>query len=231
MNKKIRVVCHMYSTLDGKINEALKNYPENEDCDFAGQLYEDEIFNNSKIWGCGKDTLKSANEVDLTKFDISEISYDEDNIVKDEYYFVVFDRKGKTFYDVNYFDYASHKGRLIIALTKKATKEYLAYLKSMGIGYLICGDENLDLNLFLTKISTIYGFDTFYLTGGPKINSSFIKEDLVDEISLVICPGIQGGRKELTFVGIEDNEGFPKFFKLKEAKIYEHNTLKLTYLK
>lgn len=46
----------------------------------------------------------------------------------------------------------------------------------MGIGYLICGHEDPDLNLFLEKIVKYYGFKTFYLTGGPRINSSFIKK-------------------------------------------------------
>lgn len=101
----------------------------------------------------------------------------------------------------------------------------------MGIGYLICGDEDLDLNLFLEKIVKYYGFKTFYLTGGLRINSSFIKKDLVDEISLIVCPGIQGGRKELTFVGDDNNDLFPKFFNLKEAKACDHNVLKLTYSK
>lgn len=55
--KDIKVVCHMYTTIDGKINESLKNYHENEDCDYAGKLYEDLIFENSKIWGCGRDTV------------------------------------------------------------------------------------------------------------------------------------------------------------------------------
>lgn len=88
----------------------------------------------------------------------------------------------------------------------------------MGIGYLICGDEDLDLNLFLEKIVKYYGFKTFYLTCGPRINSSFIKKDLVDEISLIVCPGIQGGRKELTFVGDDNNDLFLNSLTLKKQK-------------
>lgn len=66
----------------------------------------------------------------------------------------------------------------------------------MGIGFLICGEGDLNLKLLLEKLKKYYDFDIFYLTGGPKTNSSFIKEDLVDEISLIIYPGIQGGRKK-----------------------------------
>lgn len=69
------------------------------------------------------------------------------------------------------------------------------------------------------------------LCGGAEINSVFMKQDLIDEISLVICPGIQGGRKELTFIGTTDISTFPKYFKIKEAKICEENTVHLIYTK
>ena len=75
------------------------------------------------------------------------------------------------------------------------------------------------------------GIDVFYLCGGAQINALFFQQDLVDEISLVICPGIQGGRNELTFVGGDDISAFPKYFKVKNVEVLEGNTIHLTYMK
>lgn len=75
------------------------------------------------------------------------------------------------------------------------------------------------------------GIETFVLCGGAQINALFLNQDLVDEISLVVCPGIQGGRQELTFVGTHDVSLFPKYFKIKDVKILSNDTLYLNYIK
>lgn len=75
------------------------------------------------------------------------------------------------------------------------------------------------------------GVDTFVLCGGAEINAAFLNGDYVDEISLVICNGIQGGRKEITFVGTNDVSKFPKYFKVKEVKVLADNTVYLHYVK
>ena len=64
---------------------------------------------------------------------------------------------------------------------------------------------------------------------GPNINAVFMDHDLIDEISLVICNGVQGGRKELTFVGEDNVSKFPKYFKVKEVKLLEDDTVYLRY--
>lgn len=46
------------------------------------------------------------------------------------------------------------------------------------------------------------GLKTFYLIGGGKLNNSFIRKGLVDEIHLTICPYIVGRGR--SFVGEED---------------------------
>ena len=60
--------------------------------------------------------------------------------------------------------------------------------------------------------------DTFALCGGAEINAAFMRADMVDEISLVIGPGVDGSRNALTYVGSEDMAGFPKFYRLKEVR-------------
>lgn len=223
-----KVICHMYVTIDGKIVTDLQGYPN---CQQAGDIYDALIFSNSKAWGCGRETFQylSNENIDLNKYSIKHGEL-KDHFVKDERYCIAFDRKGKLFFKEEYNDYANQKSRFVSILTESVDRRFVSYLDSKNISYLFCGKKDLDLSLFLTKIKKL-GIDVFYLCGGAQINSLFFQQDLVDEISLVICPGIQGGRNELTFVGSDDISAFPKYFKVKNVEVLEGNTIYLTYIK
>lgn len=69
------------------------------------------------------------------------------------------------------------------------------------------------------------------MCGGAEINAAFFKADLVDEISLVIGPAIDGNRHALTFVGTEDVGSFPKYFKFKDVEQLANNGVVLRYEK
>lgn len=81
------------------------------------------------------------------------------------------------------------------------------------------------------KIKELYHINIFTLCGGAEINAVFLKADLVDEISIVIGPVIDGNRNVLTFVGTENTDGFPKYFKLKEVEKLDNNGVILRYIK
>lgn len=82
-------------------------------------------------------------EVDLSQYDASNIGY-EDWLpeVEAETWSVAFDRKGKDGWPVNYFEYNGHKMHAIEVVTRQAKKEYLAFLRSMGIPYIVSGDAS-----------------------------------------------------------------------------------------
>lgn len=85
--------------------------------------------------------------------------------------------------------------------------------------------------MFLAKLKKLYHVDTFALCGGAEINAVFFKADLVDEISLVIGPAIDGTRDALTFVGMSDTSSFPKYFTLKDIERLSNNGVVLRYEK
>ncbi len=226
--ERAKVICHMYVTIDGKIVTDLKGYP---DCEIAGNIYDEITFSTSNAWGCGSKTFAylSNSTVQLDLYEPKQGPL-EDHFVKDERYCFAFDRKGKLYFNQIYNDYGNQKSRFVYVLTKNVDKRFLSYLDDKGFSYLFCGTNELDLSLFLQKIKKL-GIETFVLCGGAQINALFLNQDLVDEISLVVCPGIQGGRQELTFVGTHDVSLFPKYFKIKDVKILSNDTLYLNYIK
>lgn len=142
---------------------------------------------------------------------------------------VAFDRYGKLRWESNHSTYAGVENMILEAVTEQVPPEFLAYLDDLGIPYLFAGKEEFDPELFLQKLKRYYQADTFVLCGGAQINAEFMRRDLVDEISLVIGPAVAGTRTALTFVGAEDTTGFPKYFKLKEARPIAGNGLVLRY--
>lgn len=78
----------------------------------------------------------------------------------------------------------------IIITSQKVTKEYLKYLDSKNISWIVSWKDNIDL----AKASEIL-FDKFNvkrlgIVGGSKINTAFLKANLLDEIVLLIGAGI-----------------------------------------
>lgn len=128
-----------YVLTDGKIDGPY-------DSDYSGQYYSDELFRLSDADGNGRETIQmyaAPAEIDLSPYDSSNIEY-EDWLpkVEAETWSVAFDRKGKDGWPVNYFEYNGHKMHAIEVVTRQAKKEYLAFLRSMGIPYIVSGDAS-----------------------------------------------------------------------------------------
>lgn len=77
-------------------------------------------------------------------------------------------------------------------LGEHVSDEYLAELREDGISYLFAGADGLDLQAAMATLGDQFGIETLLLEGGGTINGAFLKADLIDEISLLLYPGIDG---------------------------------------
>ncbi len=192
--ERAKVIVHMYVSIDGKIDGPFESQ---EAVQPSGEYYDTEIFRLSRANANGIATVRmyAAKGIpNQDEYDGSSLSY-EDWVPNDFHaatYEISFDRYGKAGWTQNHFDYGGKKSRVIEVLTKQATKSYLAFLQSMEIPYLICGEKDLDLTVALQKLRKYFGLETIALCGGATINGAFLKEHLVDEISLVIAPIVSG---------------------------------------
>ena len=132
---------------------------------------------------------------DLSKFSNTPISKTEDFKAKEkgEYYAIAFDIEGEIPWKKNKGYFLKELGRTQIShilevVTEKASKEYLAYLRSIDIPYIIGGKEEIDTAYVLKKLKKEYGIKKILLEGGPTINSSFFNDNFVDKIILFHVP-------------------------------------------
>lgn len=99
---------------------------------------------------------------------------------------VVFDSKGI----VKYTDDKVYGDNIIAVLGEGVSEEYLEHLRYMGISYLFAGANGYDYKKALQILRNDFGMRLMLLDGGGMLNGQFLKKRLIDELSLVIYPGI-----------------------------------------
>ncbi|MDO5811485.1 MAG: RibD family protein [Bacillota bacterium] len=226
------VICHMLQSIDGKIAggffrekqtlELAKIYSDiskdyNGDAIIYGTTTAKEMFSSSK-------TTPVLNQKPIQKIDY---------IYKDDKkkWIVVIDPQGQISFDQSVYQNPRLKDKnLIVILTENISRQYLETLKSLNISYLFTGKEEIDLKLALEKLYDLFSIKKLLLQGGGITNTYFIKEDLIDELSLVVSPVVSGEEKQPNI--FEDcHEYIGQTFDLKQSDLLRKSGLYLKYVR
>jgi riboflavin biosynthesis pyrimidine reductase len=81
---------------------------------------------------------------------------------------------------------------VIAVLGEQVPDAYLAELRRDGVSYLFAGPDGRDLAGALDTLGADFRLRTLLLEGGGRINGAFLKAGLIDEISILVYPGIDG---------------------------------------
>lgn len=81
---------------------------------------------------------------------------------------------------------------VVMILTEAAPDAHLDALRRAGVSYLFGGRDGLDLAVVLDKLSATFGIRRLLVEGGGRINGSFLYAGLVDELSLLLVPAVDG---------------------------------------
>ncbi|MCH5218432.1 MAG: dihydrofolate reductase family protein [Muribaculaceae bacterium] len=217
------IICHMVESVDGRI-----------DCDMVDKISGDEYYTalnslecTSQVEGkysyqlhhCGFEEFKPKNYAPIGK----EVFF---KAAEAKGYEISVDTKGTLLWDKT-----ENNGRLCI-VSEDASTEYLDYLRNLGISYIASGKGSIDLKRTVEILYNKFGVKRLGVLGGGKINGGFLSAGIVDELSLLIAPGIDGrcGQPAL-FDGIENKEGFiPLKLKFKEVSTFPNGVIWLRYL-
>lgn len=102
--------------------------------------------------------------------------------------FIVADPAG----DIQYTSSTVRGDGIITLLSHGVSVAYLEHLREMGVSYLFAGPDGLDLRLALETLHDEFGIESISLQGGGIINGAFLAAGLIDELSVLIYPGIDG---------------------------------------
>ncbi len=231
------VFCHMMTSLDGKI---MGSYMETPEAATAGEVFYNiafgkEPFYRHQGWLSGRVTTDDnftfyrkpaldENAAEVPKGDFIA----ETDAVK---YYVSVDPSGKLGWESSELTYIDTKAHVLEVLTEKASNAYKAFLRSLGISYIIAGEDELDYALLLNKAKELFGIETLMLGGGGVLNWSFIQAGMCDELSIVIAPVADGSSQTPALFETRGGLATDKAvgFTLKEATVQDGGSVWLRY--
>lgn len=119
-----------------------------------------------------------------------------------ERWFVVVDGRGRMRWST-----AEGDGTALLLLVCRATPPgYLEQLRDLGAGWLVAGDERVDLDLALRRLGAELGVRAVRADGGGGVNGALLRAGLVDELHVVTVPMLVGGADTPTFLDGEPLE-------------------------
>jgi riboflavin biosynthesis pyrimidine reductase len=83
---------------------------------------------------------------------------------------------------------------IVAALTEQVSDAHLAGLRKDGVSYIFAGEQDLDLGLALEIRNRELGIKRVLVEGGGGANGAPLRAGLIDEISLVIYPAVDGAK-------------------------------------
>lgn len=120
---------------------------------------------------------------------------------------------------------------LLVITGEDCPKEYLDYLAGRGISWIAVGKHGIDFQEVMRTLCVEFGVERLAITGGGHINGAFLAAGLVDEVSVMIGPGIDGrGGMAAVFDGVDAScEKSPFLLRLESVEKVGEGTVWLRY--
>ncbi|MEC5218433.1 riboflavin biosynthesis pyrimidine reductase [Actimicrobium sp. GrIS 1.19] len=223
------IICHMMSSLDG---HALTDGWDRAFKKNAGALYE-ELAQQFKFdaWICGRVTMQEIAHGDgypagLATTPIARAHY---FAVRDAAcYAVAIDPHGKVAWKSN----QALDSHVVAVVTETVADDYLAYLQSIKVSYIFGGKNEIDLAQVVRVLAAELNTKRLIVEGGPHVSGSFVNAGLVDEISVLVLPLIDGrGAHPASFEVAEQDWTRPSYLTLTAAEIQNGGAVWLRYTK
>lgn len=187
--RRPRVICHMMASIDGRI--VAGGWPlspvARREYELVHGSYE------ADGWICGRVTMEPfAKRVRSA----SDIAREHRGAPREDFrapgdhdsFAFAIDPSGRLAWESNDID-GDH---VVAILSERVSDEYLAFLRERGVSYLLAGARDVDLALALEKIGAKFSVRTLMLEGGGRINGGMLRAGLIDEVSVLVAPVVDG---------------------------------------
>jgi 5-amino-6-(5-phosphoribosylamino)uracil reductase len=184
------VICHMCTTIDGRILGS--RWVDLPAAIRSGKLFETTAASfGIGAWLVGTTTMKEFADGNFKLKPARQQIERVDHLAnpKAKSFAIGADAKGVLRYKRNDVD-GDH---VVLLVSQIVSNDYLAHLRAAGVSYLFCGRDRVDVRIALNKIAGVLGLRKLLLEGGGTFNGAVLKAGLIDEISQVIIPVIDGG--------------------------------------
>ena len=184
--KKPHIVCHMMTSLDGRIDCAMT-----EQLPGVQAYYQTLEALNAPTTVSGRVTaqLEMALPGEFQAGDPAPVGKEAFSKKADASgYEVVVDTHGRLLWP----DAGEPEKPLLILTSEQVPQEYLSYLDDRNISWIAAGKERIDLARAVEILAAEFGVKRMAVVGGSAINTAFLDAGLLDEVSILIGAGVDG---------------------------------------
>jgi riboflavin biosynthesis pyrimidine reductase len=221
------VIFHMMSSIDG---HALTDGWDRTFKKSAGERYE-QLAQQFKFdaWICGRVTMQEIAHGDDYPKGLATAVIPRTHrfaLTDAACYAVAIDPHGKVAWKTN----LALDSHVVAVVTEAVSDDYLAYLQSIDVSYLFGGKTEIDLAQVIRILADELGTERLIVEGGPHVSGSFVNAGLVDEISVLVLPLIDGrGEHPASFEVTKDAWVQPTYLTLTAAEIQPGGSVWLRY--
>ncbi len=222
-SERPHVICHMTSSVDGRIKTRRWT---TLDADDHYETIHKRLAGDA--WMCGRVTMQgyADSAKPLAEAPDGSGAIDRaDHIARTDAatYAIALDAHGRLDWGARNDIEGDH---VVVVLTAAVPDDHLRRLRAGGQSYIIAGKESVDFPLALRKLRAHFGIARLLVEGGGRINGSMLKAGVVDELSLLVVPAVDGlvgtpavfdveggedaslaSRRRLTLTGCEQLDG------------------------
>lgn len=231
------IFCHMMTSLDGKIMGGYMDTPQGT---AAGNVFYDIAFGKEPYykhqgWLSGRVTTDD----NFTFYKAPALEENAPEVPAGDFiaqpnfgmYYVSIDPHGKLGWESATLHYVDTTAHVVEVLTEQVSNAYKAFLRKLGISYIIAGKTELDYALALSKLKENFHIETLMLGGGGVLNWSFLQAGMCDEVSIVLAAAADGSPDTPPLFRAQKglSQNLPIGFTLKEAKVMDGDSVWLRY--
>jgi riboflavin biosynthesis pyrimidine reductase len=226
--RRPRVICHMMASVDGRI-AATDDWPLSTN----GRRQYEQIHESyaAEGWLCGRVTMEQ-HFAQRARSD-AEVAEEHRGPPRDDFrapgehasFAFAIDTHGRLAWESNDIE-GDH---VVAILSERVSDDYLASLRERGVSYLLAGAREVDLGLALEKIGERFGVRTLMLEGGGKINGGMLRAGLVDEVSVLVAPLVDGRIGTPALFDVDGDDGAPRRLVLDHVERRADDVLWLRY--
>lgn len=182
--RRPHIICHMITSLDGRIDtSAFRSVASMSHYEETGAMLEGDA------WICGRTTMEHFAEDGSFHASGGPVGETVVHVARQAgSHAIVVDTVGTLSWNRNEID-GDH---LVCLVSERVPTDYLEVLRDREISYVVVGSPRADLVRGVELLREHFGITRLLLEGGGHINGAFYDAGLVDEVSLLIVPSIDG---------------------------------------
>lgn len=184
------IISHMMMSVDGRI-----------DCPMVAQISGEEYYTaldsfgtSSKLSGRVTAALECSAVAEELSADANASIKGESvhKAVESDEYTIVVDTHGRLHMQSGEADGCP----LLVIMSEGVSEEHLEMLRRENVSWIAVGKGRIDLKRAVEILAEEFGVKKLIIVGGGNINGGFLEAGLVDEVSVMMAPGIDGRRGE-----------------------------------